>query len=220
MKRVIALIVAALLLAAGTGVASYYYLQQAEDRALAQYDSVAVLQVTGGIPAGYAFADAQAQGLIKTVQLPVKFALPSMLHPDTVVDPAYVAAHDVADGQLLMAGDFQRTIATTQVLPIKDGFVAMSTSADAAARLAPFLSPGDHVSLMSNLGGNGPRIVFADLEVIAIGSNSTVGTGIGGDVPGLLTFAVSAKRATEFVSALQAGGLYFALLPSSSVTVN
>ncbi len=220
MKRVIALIVAALLLAAGTGVASYYYLQQAEDRALAQYEVVEVLQVVGGIPAGYAFADAQAQGLMKAVQLPVKFALPSMLHPDSVVDPAYVAAHDVAGGQLLMTSDFQRTVASTQVLPITEGYVALSTSADAAARLAPFLSPGDHVSMMANSGTTGPRIVFPDLQVIAIGSNSTVGTGSGGDVPGLLTFAVAANRATEFVAATQAGGVYFALLPSASVTVN
>ena len=220
MKRVIALIVAAVVLAAGTGLASYYYLQQAEDRALAQYDNVAVLQAAFAIPAGLSYADAQAQGLIKSIDLPVKYVLPTMLHPDTVVDPAYVAARDLAPGQLILSGDWQRTLVATQVLPIPDGYVALSLSVDAAARIAPFLAPGDHVSIISNAGGNGtPRVQFPDLTVIAIGSNSTLGVGAGGDVPGLLTFAVPTIHATEFVAAVQAGGLYIALLPNHSATV-
>lgn len=220
MKRVIALIVAAVVLAAGTGLASYYYLQQADDQALAKFDNVQVLQATTGVPAGLSFADAQAQGLLQTVDLPVKFVLPTMLHPDTVVDPAYVAVRDISAGQLVMSGDWQRTAAVSQVLPIPDGYVALSVGADAAARLAPFLSPGAHVSMMSNIGGKGPVIAFADLTVIAIGSVSTIGTGGGGDVPGLLTFAVPADQATAFLAAVQAGGLYFALLPNHSVAVN
>lgn len=219
MKRVIALIIAAVVLAAGTGIASFYYLQQAEDRALAQYDNVSVLQAGNGIPAGMSYADALAQGLLKPIDLPVKFEQPAMLRPDTVVDPAYVAARDIAPGQLIMSSDWQRTVISAQVLPIPEGYVALSVGVDAAARLAPFLSPGDHVTIMGNGGTNGPRIQFDDLTVIAIGSNSTVGTGVGGDVPGLLTFAVPKERATDFVAAVQAGGLYLALLPNHSVAV-
>ena len=220
MKRVIALIITAVVLAAGTGIASYYYLQQAEDRALAQYDSVSVLQATLAIPAGTAFADAKAQGLVKTIQLPVKYVLPGMLKPDTVVDPAYVANHDLASGQLLMGGDFQRTVSAPQVLPLPAGYVALSVGADAAARIAPFLAPGDHVMMMANLGStSGPKVQFPDLTVIAIGSTSTIGTGGGGDVPGLLTFAVPAERATDFVAAVQSGGVYLALIPNHSPAV-
>lgn len=220
MKRVIALIIAAVVLAAGTGLASYYYLQKADEQALAKFDNVAVLQAATGVPAGLSFADAKSQGLLQVVELPVKFVLPTMLHPDTTVDPAYVAARDIAPGQLVMSGDWQRTVIAAQVLPIPDGYVALSVAADAAARLAPFLSPGAHVSMMSNIGGKGPQIAFADLMVIAIGSTSTIGTGGGGDVPGLLTFAVPADKATDFLAAVQAGGLYFALLPNHSAAVN
>lgn len=219
MKRVVALIIVALVLASGTGIASYLYLQQAEERALAQYDSVEVLQATTVIPAGVSFADAKSQGLMRAVGLPVKFALPTMLHPDAVVDPAYVTSHELASGQLLMSSDFQRTISELQVLPIPEGHVALSVSVDAAARLAPFLSPGDHVKMMANLGGTGPKVQFPDLTVIAIGSGSTIGTGTGGDVPGLLTFAVPADRATDFVAAVQAGGVYLALLPNLATVV-
>ena len=219
MKRVIALIVAAVVLAAGTGLASYYYLQQAEDRALAQYDNVAVLQASTGIPAGVTYADAQAQGMLKPVDLPAKFELPAMMHPDTVVDPAYVAARDIAPGQLVMSSDWQRTVIAAQVLPIPEGYVALSVGVDAAARLAPFLSPGDHVRMIGNRGTSGPRVQFDDLTVIAIGSTSTVGTGAGGDVPGLLTFAVPADRATDFVAAVQGGGIYLALIPNHLATV-
>jgi len=221
MKRVIALIIAAVVLAAGTGLASYYYLQRADEQALAKYDNVAVLQASTGVPAGLSYADAQVQGLLKSVDLPVMYVLPEMLHPDTVVDPAYVAARDIAPGQLLMSTDWQRTVAAAQVLPIPDGYVALSVGVDAAARLAPFLSPGDHVTIMGNRGSSdGPKIQFEDLTVIAIGSVSTIGTGAGGDVPGLLTFAVPADRATDFVAAIQGGGLYMALLPNHSVAVN
>lgn len=219
MKRVVALIIVALVLASGTGIASYLYLQQAEERALAQYDSVEVLQATTIIPAGVSFSDAKAQGLVRSIGLPVKYVLPMMLHPDTVVDPAYVASRELAGGQLLMSSDFQRTISERQVLPLAEGYVALSVSVDAAARLAPFLSPGDHVTMMANLGGTGPKVQFADLTVIAIGSGSTIGTGTGGDVPGLLTFAVPADRATDFVAAVQAGGVYLALLPNLATVV-
>lgn len=219
MKRVIALIIVALVLATGTGLASYFYLQQAEERALAQYDSVAVLQATTVIPAGVPFAEAKAQGFVRSVSLPVKYVLPTMLRPDTAVDPTYVANRELASGQLLMGGDFQRTISKVHVLPIPEGYVALSVSVDAAARIAPFLSPGDHVAMMANLGATGPKVQFPDLTVIAIGSGSTIGTGTGGDVPGLLTFAVPAERATDFVAAIQSGGVHLALLPNHATAV-
>lgn len=219
MKRVIALIIAAVVLAAGTGVASFYYLRQADDRAAAKYESVQVLQAVSGIAAGTTWGGAQGAGQFAAVNLPSMYVSAAMLRPTAAIDASYVAARDIAPGQLIMSGDFQATVATVQVLPIPAGHVALAMGADAAARLAPFLSVGDHVRIMGNAPTGGSRIAFDDLQVIAIGNSSLIGTGAGEAVPGLLTFAVPSDRAVEFVEMVKAGGIYLALLPQHSAAV-
>lgn len=219
MKRVIALIIAAVVLAAGTGVASFYYLRQADDRAAAKYENVEVLQAVGGIAAGTTWGNAQAAGLYVAVDMPSMYVSAAMLRPTTAVDATYVAARDIAPGQLIMSGDFQATVATVQVLPLAADHVALAMGADAAARLAPFLSVGDHVRIMGNAPTGGSRVAFDDLQVIAIGNTSLIGTGAGEVVPGLLTFSVPADRAVEFVEMVKAGGIYMALLPQHSAAV-
>lgn len=218
MKRVVALIIAAVVLATATGIASYYYLRQADDRAAARFDNVQVLQTVNGIAAGTTWAYAQATGLVRAIDLPSKFVAPSMVTPTTTIDPAFVATRDMAAGQLVLGGDFQATVAGVQILPIPDGWVAMSMGADSAARLAPFLSVGDHVRIIGN-GSTGSRVAFEDLQVVAIGNASLLGTGAGEAVPGLLTFAVPANRAVDFVDMVHAGGIYMALLPNHTVAV-
>lgn len=217
MKRVIILIVAALVLAAGTGVTSYYYLQQAEDRALAQYDTVAVMQTSGAVVAGTTWADAQAQGLVRSVEVPAKFATATLLSASAAVDPGYVANRDLPANQLLGTGDFQATVSQQQLLPIPANHVALAVGMDVAARLAPFLSPGDVVALYGNdPNANGQRLIFPEITVLAIANTTVLGTSPSAEVAGgMITFAVPQDRATDFLQAVRNGGLYMAMLPNS-----
>lgn len=214
MKRVVALIMVAIVLATATGVASFIYLQNAEQHVLAGLETVSVLETKATVPAGTSFADALGRGLIGPAEVPTKYASPTNLRPDSQVNTTLVAGRDLSAGRLVFDGDFVATVEVSRVLPIPDGDVAMSFPLPAANRLAPFLAPGDHVAVMDGSAGKAPEIVFTDLLVLAVGNNSSMGAGTGEGAEGLITVAVSTNAAPALLRTINGGGVYLAMLGS------
>ena len=224
MKRVIALIMVAIVLATATGVSSYYYLQNAEQHVMAGLETVTVLQTNGAVPAGTSYATAVSQGLVGPVDVPSKFAVASMLRPGSSVTGTLVAGRDLPAGRLLFTGDFLATAETNRILPIPSGDVAVSFTLPVANRLAPFLNPGDHVALLQNrpataTAAAAPEVVFGDVLVLAVGNNSAMGAGNGIGADGLVTVAVPLSDAPTLVKAVNSGSIYLAML-SSTVGAN
>ena len=213
MKRIVALILAAAVLAAVTGVASYVYLQNAEQHVLSGLATVTVLETKADIPAGTTFADAVGRGLIGTTEVPQKFSSPTMLTNTGSVSPQLVAGRDLVGGRLLFQGDFVATVESAKVLSVPTGFVAMSFTLGDANRLAPFLSPGDRVAILDGKGGpaGGPSTVFPDILVLAIGNTSSTGSGNGQGTPGLITVAVPVASAPTMLRVIGNGSIYLAL---------
>lgn len=213
MKRIVALILAAAVLAAVTGVASYVYLQNAEQHVLSGLATVTVLETKGDIPAGTTFADAVGRGFIGTTEVPDKFSSSTMLTSTGAVPPQLVAGRDLVAGRLLFQGDFVATVESAKVLTVPQGDVAVSFTLGDANRLAPFLSPGDHVAILDGKGGpnGGPATVFGDVLVLAIGNSSATGTGNGQGAPGLITVAVPTASAPTLLRAINNGAIYLAL---------
>lgn len=214
MKRVVALIMVALVLASATGVASYIYLQNAEQHVLAGLEKVTVMETNSIVPAGTTYADAVSQKLIGTVEVPAKFASGDVLKPGAAVDSNFVAGRNLPAGRLLFVGDFLQTAEVNRILPIPAGMVALSFPMPAANRLGPFLAPGDHVVLLdSKAGATGTnvQIVFNDLLVLAVNNVSAMGTGSVDGAPGLITVAVPQDSAPRLVQAINGNSLYLAL---------
>ncbi|MHB0929010.1 MAG: Flp pilus assembly protein CpaB [Candidatus Nanopelagicales bacterium] len=224
MKRVIVLIMVAIVLATATGVSSYYYLQNAEQHVMAGLETVTVLQTNGSIPAGTSYATAVSQGLVGPVDVPSKFAVASMLRPGTSVTGSLVAGRDLPAGRLLFTGDFLATAETNRILPIPSGDVAVSFTLPVANRLAPFLNAGDHVAVLQNRAATAttqaaPEVVFNDVLVLAVGNTSAMGAGNGIGADGLVTVAVPLADAPTLVKAVNSGSIYLAML-SSTVGAN
>ncbi len=213
MKRIVALILAAAVLASVTGVASYVYLQNAEQHVLSGFSTVTVLETKGDIVAGTTFADAMGRGLIATTVVPSKFASPTMLTSTSSVNPQLVAGRDITSGRLLFDGDFVATIQNAKVLAVPTGYVAVSFTLGDPNRLAPFLSPGDRVAIFDGKGSPtaGPVMVFPDVLVLAIGNTSSTGSGNGQATPGLITVAVPVGAAPTLLRAINNGAIYLAL---------
>ncbi len=224
MKRVIVLIMVAIVLATATGVSSYYYLQNAEQHVMAGLETVTVLQTNCSIPAGTSYATAVSQGLVGPVDVPSKFAVASMLRPGTSVTGSLVAGRDLPAGRLLFTGDFLATAETNRILPIPSGDVAVSFTLPVANRLAPFLNAGDHVAVLQNRAATAttqaaPEVVFNDVLVLAVGNTSAMGAGNGIGADGLVTVAVPLADAPTLVKAVNSGSIYLAML-SSTVGAN
>ena len=218
MKRVVALIMVAIALAAATGVSSFYYLQNAEQQVLSGMETVTVLETAVQVPAGTSYGDAVGQGFLTPTEIPAKFAAPSMLTPDADISTNLLAGRDLAPGRIVFSGDFVPVVEANQVLPIPSGMVAVSFPLPEASRLAPFLAAGDHVAVVdgkfgvseTNLGT--PVTVFDDVLVLAVANVSAMGTGVVEGSAGLVTVAVPAPDAPRLVKAVNGGAIYLAML--------
>lgn len=226
MKRILALIMAAIVLATVTGVTSYYYLQNAESHVMAGLETVTVLETKQVVPAGTKFSDAMAQGLVGPVNVPSKFSSANMLTPKSAVAGNSVAGRDMAVGRLLFSGDFVTEVETNKLLPVPDGDVAVSFTLAGPNRLAPFLSPGDHVAVIDGHPGGGtaaapaaPAVVFNDVLVLGVGASTSMGTGNASDPASatLVTVAVPLGSSPDLVKAINGGGIYLAMRGAKAV---
>lgn len=228
MKRVLGLLVLALILAGGAGVAMYAYLSGAEQRALDGYTMTKLLFSTGDIPAGTSLGSAQDQGLVELKDFPENFAPENALTsvPDNRRDE--VTPVDLAAGQVLLVGDFVPAQDAPELLEVPDGQIAMSISLDAAPRVGAFLAPGSRVAVYStgpvDVDGRAvleTRVLFPELLVLAVAGVTEDGGIFDVDTQTgqiLVTVAVDPGQSARLVNAIESSSVYLSLL-SEDTTV-
>lgn len=253
-RRIIAACVAFLIALTGT-VAVVVYVRRADQRALAGQEAVPAFVARGRVPAGMTAGTAVAEGLIVR-ELIARKAVP----PDTLasVDGGYaelVATSPIQPGEIVLRSRFAARGVTTGQLAIPEGKFAVSLVLDDSSRVGPFVTVGSEVAVFDTFNIQGrdvwdttpagdhlqdrheftraTRLLLPRVEVLAVGSTTTVATGsddedkdatdkaaaqqaAAGDVTQttrvLVTVAVTQDQAERLVHVARTGTVTLALL--------
>jgi pilus assembly protein CpaB len=148
MKRRIAIVALAVVLAAaGTG-AVYAYVHKADQRALADTKAAQVLIADRAIPAGTKWSDVVAGGYVHTDRVPKSTvpqdALNSIAAP---IGRSEVTGSDVGAGQVVLRQMFGDRKSATGALNIPSGQIAVSVDIPSYADVAGFVEPNSEVAI-------------------------------------------------------------------------
>jgi pilus assembly protein CpaB len=229
-SRRLALLIAAVVIAAvGTSLV-FFYVQNADNRAIADQKPVTVLVAKKAIAAGTRVIDAANAGAFQTKELPASAVAPGAL---STVDPVkdFVALGSIFPGQQLISGMFGATAATNASIAIPPGQIAMSFSFGDPQRVAGFVQPGSNVAvfLTSTLqnGIQSTRILLPKVTIIAVGPTTVTPPANPAQANpealprALLTLALTQQQAEQLVFASGSGTLYLGLLnDKSKITPN
>ena len=229
-------IVAALVVALLGVVGVVVYAQAADGRAVAGQATQTVFFAKAAVPMGTSAADAVSQKLIVPEQVVAKGVPQGALKAVTPDVAKLVATSAILPGEIVVASRFGAlpSTANTQVIPA--GMIAITVTLADPQRIAPLLTPQSHIVVFDTLGGKagGPasatqetRILLADVEVIAVGSQTavpapaaTAGTAPPAGNVALVTLAVSPTDGQMLVHAVQTGNLLYGGLLGNGVKVN
>lgn len=225
------LAVAALILAAVAGLASYSYLHDVQNRAYHNAKLVGVYTLSRAVPAGTSGATVISQGLVKQGKIPQQY-LPADAVTDLAAIRNEVAATSLSSGQILESGSFVNPATATAATPaqaIPHGDVAITVSVDSVHGVAGLIRPGNVVDILVETAPGVEQFLYQNVSVLAVGTSiapaanvtSSNGSPSATTVPsssGLLTFAVPADAAQRIALAQSGGGgvqgsLYLALVP-------
>lgn len=214
-----------LVAALGTSLV-FLYVQDADDRAIANQQPVSVLVAKVPLAAGTRVSDAAAQGAFELRSLPAGAVTAGAL---SAVEPVmdFVALAPIFAGQQLLAPMFGATATATSALALPPGQIAASFQFSDPQRVAGFVKPGSEVVVFftgtaGQEGTPGTRVLLAKATVIATGPTTvtppTDATQANAElVPlALLTLALSQQDAERLVFASQNGSLYLGLLNEQS----
>ena len=229
-RRRILLLAAALVAALGAALV-FVYVQGADERAEARFETVEVLRATAQIQKGESIEDALAGGKIALQPVVSDQRLPSALQ-DAAQLAGSVALTAVFPGEQIIPERFGTPAqASSQTsLQIPDGQLAISVNLTDPARVAGFVNPGSEVAVFLNgadqtTGQAFTRLLLERVTVLGVGSTTPVSTTTT-DQSGaqtteqlprtLLTLALTQAQAQRVLFAQGSGELAFALLTSES----
>jgi pilus assembly protein CpaB len=246
MNRRIGLIALALVLAIIGTFAVYAYANNADKRALSKTRSATVLYAKKPIPVGTTWGDAVKNGFLAKEKLPVSAAPSTAIQStDASIPLSLVATADIASGQVVIREMFGEKQASTGILAIPAGLMAVTVSMPANADVAGFVQSGSEVAVYATykLGKNGgagkaiqkslgtgggddlyvTKLLLPRATVIAVsqGAPSDLNgaknaTGGTGSDTVKVTLAVAQKDAERLILSQQIGQLYFGLLSKTS----
>ena len=243
MNRRIGLIALAIVLAVVGTFAVYSYAHNADKRAVAKTRSAQVLYTQKQVPVGTTWGDAVKGGYFIQQRVPID-SVPTNAVQDTnaSIPLDQVATFTVASGQIVVRPMFGDKTATTGILPIPKGLIAISVNLPGNADVAGFVQNGSEVAIFDTFKVVFPpgtpaaaaaagadvmvtKLLLPRVTVVAAsqnapsdlnGAKNTNGSSSGGSV--LITMAVSQKDAERMILAQTTGQLYLGLLSSTSVT--
>lgn len=220
---------AALILAAVAGLASYSYLHDVQNRAYHNAKLVGVYTLSGPVAAGTTGATVISQGLVKQGKIPQQY-LPTDAVTDLATIRNEVATTSLSSGQILESGLFTNpaTAAATPAEAIPHGDVAITVSVDTVHGVAGLIRPGNLVDILVETAPGVEQFLYQNVSVLAVGtsispaanvtaSNNSTSTTVPSNT-GLITFAVPADVAQRIAFAQSGGGgvqggFYLALVP-------
>jgi pilus assembly protein CpaB len=228
-RRTVILLVA-IVVAALAGMATYSYTNSADQRANDGARMVSVYMIKKDVPKATP-GDKARSGYIASESIPEKLRpATAVTNLDTI--KGKVALTDLAANQVLVDGQFvePRVQQVTTAQQVQTGRVAITVSVDAVKSVAGLIVPGDKVDMLVSdpTGNNGDseRILFQNLEVLAIGSTTAPQPGDTQAVtnPGsnMITFSVPADAAAKiaFVARTRSADIHLALVPPDNKPVN
>jgi pilus assembly protein CpaB len=215
------ILLAAIVVAALAGMATYSYVNSADQRASDGARMVSVFMLKKDVPKGLPGEKARSDGYIAAESIPEKLKPASSL---TTLDAVKgkVALTKLAANQVLVDGQFvePRVEQVTTAQRVQSGRVAITISVDQVKSVAGLIVPGDKVDLLvSDKDGAAERFLFQNLEVLAIGGTTAPQPGDTQTVsnPGsnLITFSVPAQAAAKiaFVARTSPADIHLALVP-------
>ncbi len=223
-RRRILLIVAVIVALLGTALV-FLYVQGADKRAEARFDTVNVLRAVAPIEAGETIDDAAANGKLALQPVAEDYLLPGY---QTSVEglSGSVATQRILPGEQIVTDKFGSEVEdATSALTVPKGQMAISISLSDTSRVAGFINPGSEVAIFLN--GTDPsgeaysRLLLDKVSVIAVGSTTTTqtttttpeGTQTVEQLPRtLMTLALDQPDAERVLFAQGVGELVFAVI--------
>lgn len=147
MKRRLALVAVALVLALVGTVAVRAYVGGADARAASGLDPVQTYVAQATIPAGTPLKDAVAKGLAKAEPLPQKTVPTGAIRAVSTALGNQVAIGSIPAGSLLLTGAFGTQQARSGALPLPTGTVAVSVSLGDPQRVGSFVQAGSEIAI-------------------------------------------------------------------------
>lgn len=222
-RRAVLLIVALLVAAAGTTLV-LLYVQGIQSRATAGQQPVRVLTATGLIESGETLAAAQAAGKVNLAEWPTAKVLPGAVGSAQGLE-GRVALTTIFPGEQIIPDKFGAP-GDQQIMPLRDGRMAVSVELSDTGRVAGFVEPGAEVAVF--VTGQAPqgtvavsKVLLRRVEVLAVGQTTVTATPDETAEPiptTIFTLAVTQEEAEKINVSTQGGTLSFGLLNDKSVT--
>ena len=215
---IVAVALVAALLAA---FANYAYLNSVQDRAYKDAELLKVFVVRKDIAKGLPGEQALQEEFIGSGEIPREFR-PATALTDVNTIRGKVALNNLSVGQVVVEGQFVdpkvANITFSQRIPA--GKVAITVSIGILEGVGGLLVPGDKVNLLVNDTAANKRVLFQNVDILAIGATPAPQAGDTAPAvnPGsnLITFAVPPLAASKI---LVAGSLYLTLVPPDNQPV-
>lgn len=195
-RRIIALIIAAVVALAGAGLL-FVYARTADQRAVEAQNPVPVYVSNGIVPAGTTLKDAVANNLIVQTSVAAKGRPAGALEAVEAANESQVALTDINPGEYILSSRFGEARLATSLLAIPAGHVAVSMRITKPDAVNAFISPGSQIVVFSTYklklsqpqataaGGDDAqetRVLFDNVMVIGVDASTnapkpTTGTG-------------------------------------------
>lgn len=228
-RRKILLLAAAIVAALGTALV-FLYVQGADSRAEARFETVEVLRAVAVIEPGESIDDAAANGKLALEPVAQQDMLANALTSTETVT-GLVATTRIFVGEQIIPDKFGGESEAASPLQIPQGKLAISVNLTDPARVAGFVNPGSEVAVFLN-GANATsgepftRLLLPRVTVLGVGSTTPTATTtttpdgqqqVTEQLPRtLLTLALGQKDAQKVLFAVGNGELAFALLTGNS----
>jgi len=217
------ILIAAVVVAALAGVATFSYLSGVQTRANKGATLVKVFVVKKDIQKGFPAEQAVAEKYVAQDEIQEKFR-PGTAVTDLNTIKGKVALTNLSSNQVVVDGQFvdPKVEQITNSQRIQSGRVAVTVSTDQVRGVGGLLVPGDKVDLLvvdKTLGDGQLRLLYQNVEVLFIGANAAPQPGetqaATNPGSGLITFSVPVAAAQKIVwaSTHADGGLYLTLVP-------
>ena len=223
MRTTIVTFVTAIVLGLVVALGVFTYTSGAQDRALADQQTVEIVVSTSEILPGTTLSEAFDSGALETSRVPRANAPTGFLPPDG--DPDSIAQFAIPPGQLVLAAAFGAQSPVTETIALEDGQVALTVELGDPQRVGTFIRPGSVIAIFNTSeeldGARQTRLLLSGVKVLAVGA-ATVDQSEDAQEEGaqtaLVTIAVTAQQAERVVHAAQTGSIYLALQGSDAQT--
>jgi pilus assembly protein CpaB len=237
-KRLLVIVLALALALAGAALV-LFYVDRADERAIADQQPTDVWIAVEDVPAGTTLRDAERQELVEQTQVPAK-AVPSGALEDVTADNrSLLALSDITAGEVLLENRFGDTPTGDRAIAVPPGRLAVAVELSDPARVGEFVTPGSHISIYRTAElvalEDGPRadtvndndfketsVLIGDALVIGMGDTALAGGSAAGDEDEeggsgrsqpsfLVTVALTPDQALRVVHQAMNGEMYAAL---------